>query len=309
MKKTPEFSLKGISICIAMLLAHLCHAQQRVQFTQYMFNNLIINPAYAGADEALSITFINRSQWTGVKNAPQTQTLSVHTLLTNKRMGLGMTLQNDRLGAQKNVNGLLVYSYHIKTGPNSVLSMGLQAGFNNSKRDYASLTGSANDPQVNSLFISKTTFDFGAGFYFRAKDFRAGLSSPSMITDRINLNDSVRVTLMTRNIFGFLSYVIKIHNDVDMMPSTLIKYTPNLPVGFDINMNFIYRKILTMGLSYRHKESVDFMLKAKVTPLLQFGYAYDHPIGVVNTISNGSHELMVNYLFKPQQKKEYRPRR
>jgi len=187
--------------------------------------------------------------------------------------------------------------------------MGLQAGFHNSKRDYASLIGSPNDPQVNNLFISKTTFDFGAGFYFRARDFRAGLSSPSMITEKISLNDSVRVTLASRNIFGFLSYVIKVNDEVDMMPSTLIKYIPNLPVGFDVNMNFIFRKILTMGLSYRHKESVDFMMKAKVTPLLQFGYAYDHPIGVVNRISNGSHELMVNYLFKSQQRKQYRPRR
>jgi type IX secretion system PorP/SprF family membrane protein len=309
MTGTLKLAFYGIFISISMLGINVCHAQQQAQFTQYMFNNLIINPAYAGADEALSLTFINRSQWSGVKNAPRTQTLSVHTLTNNKRMGLGMTLQNDRLGAQKNMTGLAVYSYHLKTGPNSVLSMGLQSGFRNSKRDYSSLTGSSNDPQVNELYITKTTFDFGAGIYFRAKDFRAGLSSPSLMRENIYLNDSVSIRLRSRNMFGLISYVFKINDEVDMMPSALIKYTPNLPVGFDANINFIYRKILTMGFSYRHNESVDFIMKAKVTPLLQFGYAYDHPFGVVSRISNGSHELMVNYLFKSQRKNQYGPRR
>jgi type IX secretion system PorP/SprF family membrane protein len=309
MKVTLQFLLKGTCLAIAMVGATLCHAQPRVQFTQYMFNNLIINPAYAGADESLSLTFINRSQWSGVKNAPKTQTLALHTLSANKRMGLGMTLQNDRLGAQKNLNGLLVYSYHLKTGRHSVLSMGLQAGFFNNKRDYSSLTGSSNDPHLNNLFISTTSFDFGAGFYFRLKDFRAGLSSPSMLTKRIHLNDTVRVALSSTNIFGLLSYVFTVNEQVDMMPTILIKYIPDLPVGFDANINFIYRKILTMGFSYRHNESFDFMLKAKVTPLLQVGYAYDHPFGVVSRISNGSHELMVNYLFKSDRKKTYRPRK
>jgi type IX secretion system PorP/SprF family membrane protein len=310
MKRTRKRTLSVILISISMLAGNLCHAQQqRVQFTQYMFNNLIINPAYAGADEALSLTFIDRSQWSGVKNAPRTQTFSAHTLSSNKRMGLGMTLQNDRLGAQKNLSGLLVYSYHLKTGKNSVLSMGLQSGFHNTKRDYTSLTGSSNDPQVQNLYITRTMFDFGAGVYFRAKDFRAGLSSPSLLTEKISLNDSVRVTLRSTNIFGFFSYVLKVNDEVDMMPSTLIKYAPGLPLGFDVNAAFIYRKLLTMGLSYRHNESVDFLMKAKVTPLLQLGYAYDYPTGILSRLSNGSHELMVNYLFKSRRMNQHRLRR
>lgn len=293
----------------ATAIANACYGQQQVQFTQYMFNNLIINPAYAGADEALSLTFINRSQWSGIKSAPKTQTLAIHTLSSSKRMGLGLTLQNDKLGIQKNFNGLLVYSYHLKTGRYSVLSMGLQAGFHNSKRDYSSLVGSSNDPQVNNLFLSRTKFDFGAGFYFRAKNFRAGLSSPSMLAERIDLNDSVRITLASTNIFGLVSYTFAVNDDVDVMPTVLLKYIPDLPLGFDANINFIYREMLTLGFSYRHSESFDLMLKAQVTPSLQLGYAYDHPFGLVNRISNGSHELMVNYMFKSDRKKAYRPRR
>ena len=309
MRKVTNISRKFILVSIATTLLTLCQAQQRVQFTQYMFNNMIINPAYAGADEALSLTFINRSQWSGIKNAPETQTLALHTLSTNKRMGTGLTLQNDRLGVQKNLSGLLIYSYHMKTGAHSVLSMGIQAGFHNSKRDYSSLAGSTNDPQVSNLFISKTAFDAGAGFYFRFKNLRAGISSPSMILDKVKVNDSVQVRLGAMHVFGYLSYVIRINDDVSMMPSTLIKYSPDLPMSFDGNINFIYRKILTMGLSYRHSESVDLLLKARVTSPLQLGYAYDHPIGSVSRISRGSHEIMVNYLFKPEQKRQYRPRR
>jgi type IX secretion system PorP/SprF family membrane protein len=89
MKRTVDLLVRGIFMSIAMIMANVCHAQQQVQFTQYMFNNLIINPAYAGADEALSLTFINRSQWSGMKNAPNTQTISIHTLTNNRRMGCG----------------------------------------------------------------------------------------------------------------------------------------------------------------------------------------------------------------------------
>jgi type IX secretion system PorP/SprF family membrane protein len=302
--------LRGISIWLfAGLLSNMCHGQQQIQFTQYMFNNLILNPAYAGADEGISLTFINRSQWAGIENASRTQTMAGHSLSDNKRMGIGFTLQNDRVGVQKNMNGSLAYAYHLKTGRHSVLSMGIQGGFRNSKRDYTSLVGSATDPLVDNLFINTTSFDFGSGFYFRSKDFRAGISAPSMIPERFQLNDTVRLSLWARNVFGFFSYVLKINDNVDIMPSTLIKYSPTLPFGFDANVNLIYRKILTMGLSFRHNESIDFLLKAKITNTLQIGYAYDQPYGVANRISNGSNEIMVNYLFKPDPKKYYRPRR
>src|SRR5258708_29914263 len=105
-----------------------------------MFSGLVINPAYAGADEKLSLTFINRNQWSGIEGAPTTQTLSAHTLFKKKQFGLGFLLVNDQIGVHRNVNASVSYAYHIQTGDQSYLSMGLQAGVKSFKADYASLT-------------------------------------------------------------------------------------------------------------------------------------------------------------------------
>jgi type IX secretion system PorP/SprF family membrane protein len=143
-------------------------AQQKMQFTQYMFNGLVINPAYAGADEALSLTFIHRSQWAGVENAPQTQTLSAHTLFKRKHFGLGLTIVNDKIGVHKNLSILSNYAYHLRTGKKSALSFGLQAGMNNQKSDYTSLlTAGNNDPKLYNPVLTETFFNFIS----EAKDF------------------------------------------------------------------------------------------------------------------------------------------
>src|SRR6267154_4271369 len=126
-----------------------CFAQEKVQFTQYMFSGLVINPAYAGADEKLSLTFINRNQWSGIEGAPTTQTLSAHTLFKKKQFGLGFLLVNDQIGIHRNVNASVSCAYHIQTGDNSYLSMGLQPGVKSVRSDYASLTTSGgNDPYL-----------------------------------------------------------------------------------------------------------------------------------------------------------------
>jgi type IX secretion system PorP/SprF family membrane protein len=298
----------GLIVC-AVLVSFSVYAQQKVQFTQYMFNGLVINPAYAGADEALSLTFLQRNQWSGVENAPSTQTLSAHTLFKKKHFGLGLTFINDKIGVHKNVSALSNYAYHLKVGAKSFLSMGLQAGIHSLRSDYASLLSStSNDPRVYGSYISRTFFDFGAGLYFRSPRLHVGLSAPELIPETVNLNDSISVHLNKTNMFLFSKYRITLSEIVDMEPAVLVKRLTGVPISYDINANFIYRKVLTMGLSYRRKESVDFLMKAQITPQLQVGYAYDHPTGIVSRISNGSHELMVNYLFRYVRSKVSSPR-
>jgi type IX secretion system PorP/SprF family membrane protein len=274
-------------------------AQQKVQFSQYMFNNVVINPAYTGADEALSLTFIHRSQWTGVEKSPKTQTLSAHTLFMEKHMGLGLTLINDQIGVHKNLDAMANYAYHLKTGDQSYLSMGLQAGVHNRRSDYASLIGGANnDPKLFNSMISHTFIDFGMGVYFRSPRFHWGVSAPELIPERITVNDTLSLQMSKVNLFIFSRYRIPLNENTDLEPSTLIKYMAGVPVSFDLNMNFVFRKVLTLGLSYRKRESVDFLLKCQLTPQLQFGYAYDYPVGEISRLSRASHEVMVNYLFR-----------
>lgn len=284
-------------------------AQQKVQFTQYMFNGVVINPAYAGADEALSLTFIQRKQWANIESSPTTQTLSAHTLFKNKHFGLGATIINDRIGVHRDLSAMSNFAYHLRVGKESFLSMGLQAGMHSRKSNYARLAGSANmDPKLFDAAVSYTAFDLGMGFYFRSPRLHVGLSAPELLPEQFDLNDTTSITLRDANYFLLFKYRITVNENVDVEPSVLFKYFAGIPISYDINMNLIYRKVLTIGFSYRKVESVAFMLRGQITPQLQFGYSYDHPIGEVSRVSSGSHELMINYVFKYVQSKVDSPR-
>ena len=292
-----------IATALTMLLTCVVpgkiYGQQPVQYTQYMFNGLLINPAYAGAEGPLSLTFIQRSQWTGVEGAPSTETLSAHSLFKEKKMGLGVSVVNDRIGIHKNLNALANYAYHVRIDHDTYLSMGIRAGVHNRRSDYLSLIGDMNsDPHLQNPSISHTSFDFGAGVYFRSSNFHVGISVPEILPQRLQVNDSLTIEMGNTNYFLFSKYRLSLSDVIDLEPGTLIKYLPGLPFSFDVSMNVIFHEAITTGISYRKNESVDFLLKAQVTPQLQFGYAYDYPINKIARISNGSHEMMVSYFFR-----------
>jgi type IX secretion system PorP/SprF family membrane protein len=285
------------------------YGQQRAQFTQYMFNNALINPAYAGADEALSLTFLQRNQWSGVENAPSTQTLTGHTLFKKRNVGLGILLSNDKLGVHKNINALTQYAYHLQVGAKSYLSAGLQAGIVSRRSDYSSLLGNSSpDPKLAGSTIQHSFFDMGTGLYFRSDKLHVGLSVPQLLAEQLTVKDSVVLKFSKANYFLFLKYRTPINDNTEIEPSLLFKYLAGVPMSFDINLNFIYRKAITMGLSYRKNESFDFLLKGQITPQMQFGYAYDYPIGRITRLTNGSHEFMIQYVFRYVQKNVTSPR-
>jgi type IX secretion system PorP/SprF family membrane protein len=299
----------SVALLLLILLVHHAEAQQKVQFTQYMFNGLVINPAYAGADEALSLTFMQRKQWAAIENSPSTQTLSGHTLFRKKHLGLGFILVNDKIGVHRNLSALSNLAYHLKVADKSYLSMGFQAGIHSKRSNYGSLAGNGNvDPRLFDASVSYTAFDIGMGLYFRSPKLHVGISAPELLPERFSLNDSVTVKLSNVNYFLFAKYIIGVSEHIEVEPSLLLKYFKGTPLSYDMNMNLIFKKVLTMGLSYRKSESIDFMMKAQLTGQLQVGYSYDHPIGEVARVSNGSHELIVNYVFRYVQSKVMSPR-
>ena len=296
---------KSTSLCIIvlfLLMAGNIQGQQQAQFTQYMFNGLVINPAYAGADGALSITALTRSQWLGMDGAPVTQTLSAHSPVGNDHTGIGLSIVNDKIGIHKNVVINAIYAYRLAITEKSSLSMGLQAGVDNKKSDYASLvTATPGDPnqfQNNS----STFFDFGAGVYFRGQKLQIGFSVPNMIPGKISLQDTIRFNLSPLHYFLFSKYSMTLNQHLKLEPSLLVKYLATTPVSFDVNLNMVFREVFTAGLSYRRSESLDFLCQLKLSPQLVSGFAYDFPIGKITTISNGTYELMINYAFKSAHK-------
>jgi type IX secretion system PorP/SprF family membrane protein len=290
----------------ACFIAEFASGQQGPQFTQYMFNNLVINPAYAGADEHPSVTIVARNQWTGVDRAPSTQSLGAHALVA-KRVGLGLTVVNDNIGIHKNTTATVNYAYHLRAGRKAFVSMGLQAGVVNFRSDYLSLAGNSNDPLL-TRYVKDTKFNIGAGIYFRSPKLDIGASFPRLLSRRIQVNDTVVVKFRNADVLGYVRYRIPVSTAFTIEPSLLLKYFPSLPVSFDTNCMIIYKEVISAGVSYRNNESIDMILKLQLTPKLEAGYAYDYPVGDGTILSSASHELMLHYVFRKNIKNIASPR-
>jgi type IX secretion system PorP/SprF family membrane protein len=285
-------------LLILPILGNEGHAQQNVQFTHYMLNPVVFNPAYAGADQVPNITAAHRSQWGKVEGAPQTQILTAHAYAKQQRVGLGLGVINDRIGAHKELQAMAMAAYHLPLADDKTFSVGLQAGFNNRRSDYLSLGSNAlNDPRVPANQMSTTHLQLGTGFYYRSESLQIGLSVPELLPARATLGDTT-VNFENANYYGFAKYRIPLTGTFDLEPSLLIKYLKGLPVSYDINATLVYQRAIALGFSYRKSESIDLLFRAQATPQLQVAYGYDHPIGNAASIGSGSHELVVQYLMR-----------
>lgn len=280
----------------------LSNAQQAIQFSQYFSNQLVINPAYAGADDALSLTIIHRNQWTGINGSPKTTTLSGHTLFKNKHTGLGANLVSDKINIHSNTSFTGIYSYRIQTGASSYLSLGLQAGINYIKSDYASLSGSLqnpNDPNIASKDVSESAIKFGTGLYFINPRLEIGLSAPIIYSSgKVGYADSPTLPSLTPHYFLFTRYKIDLSHHVQLHPGFLLKAKPGWPLSLDLNVDALLNNVLMIGLSYRSFESLSTIIQVKLLPQMKFGYSYDMPLSSVQQRNFNSHELMLNYIFQ-----------
>jgi type IX secretion system PorP/SprF family membrane protein len=293
-----KFLLRACLLTALVISSKLVIAQQQVQFTQYMFNQLILNPAFAGNDGALSVTAIDRSQWVSVDGAPRTQTFSAHTFFDSKNLGAGVSFVNDKIGVHKIQNLQADVSWRLSFSQKHFLSVGLRTGLMHRRSDYASIAGtSAVDPALANPDFAHTSLTLGAGLYYQSPKFQAGVSAPSLLPEKIYASDTVSIHWRRAQYFLFTRYVLSVNNSIDLAPALLVKYLYGLPVSYDVNVSATFKKVLTMGLSYRKTESVSFLLSALITPQLKLGYGYDAGIGRLAT-GTGSHEAMLNYIFK-----------
>ncbi len=287
-----------ITLCGLLVCSHSLMAQQNVQYTQYMYDGSLINPAYVGADEALSLTLVHRDQWNGIDGAPESQTFSGHTLFKKKQFGTGIIIHRESIGIHKNLNAAANFAYHLPTGKNSYLSFGMQAGVFNRQSDYQAVQGNINDPSASINAYNETYFDASFGLYFRSKKFHMGYSASEILPRDYILGDTLNVNSDNFSHLVFSKLIIPISRNVDLTPSFLVKYYAGTPLSYDINLNTTIQQVISFGVSYRKDESVDFLVRLNLTPQFQIGYAYDNPIGSVADFAKASNELMLRYLFK-----------
>lgn len=280
----------------------ICRGQHDVQFTQYFSNHLILNPAYAGADEALSISLVNRNQWTGVDGAPNTTTLSAHTLFKNEHTGLGMNFVFDKINIHSNASFTGIYSYRIKTSASSYLSLGLQAGINYLRSDYTSLLGTLQDPNdvnIGTNNVSASSIQFGTGMYYKSRKLEVGLSAPIIYaTGDQRYSDEVIRPKVTPHYFLFTRYKIDLSHQVSIHPGFLIKGKTGWPLSIDLNVDALINEVLMLGLSYRSYGTLGTIIQAKILPQMKFGYSFDIPLKAVQYQNFKTHEIMLNYIFQ-----------
>ena len=286
-------------LMFVMVLA--VNAQQRPIQSLYMFDPLLVNPAYAGTQVQLSATAIYRNQWVNLEGAPKTFTATIHSGFKKTKMGLGVIMGNDQIGIHNDFSFYGVYSYKIQVTQKGTLSMGIQGGFNNIRSDYTKLNlKNLNDPNLSGQ-LTKMNPNVGAGVFYYQKDLYLGFSVPQIINNSVfdvEGNGSLSKQLRYYYISG--GFTKSLTHNLKVLPSTLIRIQEEAPVSFDINTTFVLYDVVGLGVSYRLNEGMVGLFELQINENFHVGYAYDFTTSALNQFSNGSHEIMVNYRLKIQ---------
>ena len=283
-----------ILLFVLMFTGVLTYAQQDAQFTQYMYNTINVNPAYAGSRGALSMFALHRTQWVGLDGAPVTNTVSINTPINLSNMGLGVSLVNDKIGPTTENAISADLSYTIQTSETWKLSFGIKATANLFDLDASKLNPvDATDPSLQNY--SKFSPNIGAGVYWHSDKAYVGFSVPNFI--QTNRYDDNEVAIFKERISYYLiaGYVFDLTNTVKFKPAMLTKMVEGAPLQIDVSGNFLFNDKFMVGLAYRWSASLSAMVGFQITDGLYIGYGYDRETTNLNNYNSGSHEIFLRY--------------
>ncbi len=287
-------------------------AQQDAIFSQYTFNPLAINPAYAGSRSSFSAVLLHRSQWVGIDGAPNTQTLAVHSPVNKTNLAAGLNLYYDRIGPSSNLNIGFTGAYHLQL-KKSKLSFGIRGGIYNSTLDKNQLSfKDQTDIFSENGTVTSTVPSFDFGMYYYKTKFYVGLSMSHINRNKFSfydniLSDNTTYSLRT-HVFLNMGYVFEVSDNVVFKPSFLLKATEGAYGNLDLSFNFMFYKKFWLGLSFRNRSSVNFMTEWNITDYLRIGYAYDLSVNKLALYNKGSHEIFIGFDFNLKSKKVVSPR-
>ena len=322
--------LSTLSIC---LLCTFAKAQQLPHYTQYVLNSFIINPAVAGIENYTDVKISHRHQWVGIDGAPVTTYLTIHGPLkksdydretatgfhysnenprgsaywqdyqkADPHAGIGLTILNDRTGPLNRFSALGTYSYHLGIGPKTSLAMGVSAGVKSITLNASKLNFDVPiDPAVSGGgYLNKFSPDMNIGLWLYSSNYFVGLSFQNVFPSKLKYaQDSVKLDggKLVPHTFLTAGYKIFVSDDVTFLPSGLLKYVSGSPVSFDINTKFQYRDLIWLGASFRYQDSWAGMLGININNSVNISYSHDITVSNLNTVTKGSHEIMVGFLL------------
>ncbi len=307
-------------------------AQQKPHYTQYILNQYIINPALSGIENYTDIKLSHRHQWTGIDGSPVTTYFTIQAPIGKKdyrttatsfdmpgenprgkaywesyttaspHHGVGLQVINDVAGALTNQSILATYAYHIGLSPRTNLSLGFGAGISRWALDAAKLSFATTvDPVLySSNILNSTKFDMTAGAYLYSADYFIGLSAQQINPSRIDFSNAAITTATGKtvpHIFLTGGYRFLLNEDLNFIPSMMLKYVSPLPIQVELNGKLQYKDLVWGGLSYRHKDGVAAMAGLNVLNRFNIGYSYDYSISSLNNYSKGTHEIIIGFIL------------
>jgi len=296
---------KDFTLLVLMLLSGISYAQQDAQYTQYMYNTVVVNPAYAGSRQAMSVFALHRTQWVGLEGAPVTNTFSLHTPLRNTNLGLGLSIVNDKIGPSTENNIAVDFSYTIPMSDKYKLSFGLNASADLLNVDYSKLTFyNSGDPRFQNNIDNKFSPNIGIGVYIHSDNTYFGLSAPNILETKhfdgaANNNASSFIETQRIHYYFIAGHIFDLNEDVKFKPSMLAKMVQGAPLQVDLSGNFLINQKFTAGLSYRWSAAVSGLVGFQIDDSWFVGYSYDFETTKLANYNSGSHELFLRYeLFK-----------
>lgn len=293
--KALKYILAGL--CIAGI--QHAKAQQDPMFSQYMFNMLSVNPAYAGSADLLSVNAIYRDQWVDFDGAPRTQTITAHAPLKKETISVGGSIINDAHGPLKQTGLYGDVSYRIFFD-RSKLAFGLKGGVNFFQANLVDLNPvEADDPAFQQNISNRTLPNFGAGVMWYSQTSYVGLSVPKILTNKLidgNLPD-FNNNAEKQHFFLVAGTVLEINNYINFKPAGTLRVVNGAPPSFDLTANFMFYEKFWVGAMYRFQESVGLLLQYEINNKMRVGYAYDYSTTDIGNYSSGSHEIMLGVDF------------
>ena len=295
-------------IYILLLFASRAFAQQLPQYSNYMINDYVLNPAIGGSNSYFEGKSNNRYQWIGITDAPRTYVLSVDGPTKSLNMGLGGILFTDIVGPTRRTGFYLSYAYHLKVSPKVRVSFGLSAGILQFMVDASKIQLHDQGDMVISNGVQSVLMpDFGAGVYAYSTDKKwyAGASVPQIFQEQIKFFNAQTSSLskLATHMYVTGGYKFTLNDEFKLEPSTCIKFVNPAPVQLDLGLRAIYKDMIWLGGSYRYMDAVSAMIGYTLMQNITFAYSYDFTTTDIRKYSSGTHEIMIGIKFNKSIKK------
>lgn len=293
---------------LVLFIINSIYSQQEAQYSQYMYNTISINPAYAGTRDVFSMMALHRTQWIGFEGAPTTNTFSINTPIPNSNLGIGISAISDRIGPTEQNTFSADVSYTIRLNEKTKFSFGAKASASFFSFDQYKVTPfQANDPKWKTM-SSALSPNFGVGLYLHTNQYYLGVSIPNLMETNFYNDNEIAMNSQRMNYYVIGGYVFDLTDWIKFKPSIVSKIVAGAPVQLDISGNTLFMNKFVLGVAYRWDAAVSALAGFQISDALFMGYGYDFDTTSLSRYNSGTHELFIRYELISKNDKLVSPR-